>query len=94
MKNKIKNNMTDDKKAIKALKEIQKTIDHVKDIFDKEEVSLDKDKKESNNKKQIKPKKTLKRVQGIIKNFNEDNAYRKLKHLVRFLDSISENDLE
>jgi len=35
-----------------------------------------------------KPEKLLKRVQGIIKGFNEENSERKIKNLIKFMDAL------
>lgn len=34
------------------------------------------------------PEKLLRRVEGIIKGFNEENAERKIKNLIKFMDGI------
>jgi hypothetical protein len=73
----------DNKKALEALEKINKILDEVKYLFPmipKSEVKV-----KVVNKKYADPLKILKRINGIIVNFNKDNAEIKLKNLLRFL---------
>lgn len=76
--------MENNEKAIEALKKIEKIIDEVRDLFPttKKEVKISV--KKDNNPLQI-----LKRVNGIIVNYDESNAQRKLESLLKFLGIIS-----
>jgi len=72
--------MSEQERAHQALKKIEEILNGVRDIF-------------GNNLKPIRIKKSstqdsvrkLERVQGIIKNFNEENSDRKLRSLITFL---------
>lgn len=79
--------MENNEKAIKALKKIEKVIDEVRDLFPtiKKEVKISTNK--FNNPLQI-----LKRVNGIIINYDENNAQRKLESLLKFLGVISQKE--
>ena len=79
--------MENNEKAIEALKKIEKVIDEVRDLFPtiKKEVKMCVNK--FNN-----PLQVLKRVNGIIINYDEDNAQRKLESLLKFLGIISQKE--
>ena len=79
--------MENNEKAIEALKKIEKVIDEVRDLFPtlKKEVKISVNK--FNN-----PLQVLKRVNGIIINYDEDNAQRKLESLLKFLGIISQKE--
>lgn len=76
-------NIENNKRAFDALKRINKILDEVRDLFPTIPKSEVKDKVV--NKKYSDPLKILKRINGILGNFNEDNAEIKLKNLLRFL---------
>lgn len=76
-------NIENNKRAFDALKRINKILDEVRDLFPTIPKSEVKDK--IVNKKYSDPLKILKRINGILGNFNEDNAEIKLKNLLRFL---------
>jgi len=79
--------MENNEKAIEALKKIEKVIDEVRDLFPtiKKEVKISVNKFSN-------PLQVLKRVNGIIINFDEDNAQRKLESLLKFLGIISQKE--
>ena len=79
--------MENKEKALEALKKIEKVIDEVRDLFPtiKKEVKISVNK--FNNPLQI-----LKRVNGIIINYDESNAQRKLESLLKFLGIISNKE--
>ena len=76
--------MENDEKAFEALKKIEKVIDEVRDLFPtiKKEIKI-------STKKFNDPLQVLKRVNGIIINYDESNAQRKLESLLKFLGIIS-----
>ncbi|MEK7665217.1 MAG: hypothetical protein AAB361_03755 [Patescibacteria group bacterium] len=76
--------MENNEKTLEALKKIEKAIDEVRDLFPmiKKEVKI-------SVKKQDNPLQILKRVNGIIINYDESNARRKLESLLKFLGIIS-----
>lgn len=76
--------MENNEKAVEALKKIEKVIDEVRDLFPtiKKETKISI--KEHGNPLQI-----LKRINGIIINYDESNAQRKLESLLKFLGIIS-----
>jgi len=63
--------------ALKILREVDKVLDEARGQFT-EEIKEEK----------TKPEKLLKRVQGIIKGFNEENSERKIKNLIKFMDAL------
>lgn len=75
--------MENNEKAIEALKKIEKVIDEVRDLFPtiKKEVKISVNKLDN-------PLQILKRVNGIIINYDESNAQRKLESLLKFLGII------
>ncbi|PIT94311.1 hypothetical protein COT98_04340 [Candidatus Falkowbacteria bacterium CG10_big_fil_rev_8_21_14_0_10_39_9] len=79
--------MENNEKAIEALKKIEKIIDEVRDLFPtiKKEVKI-------SVKKYDNPLQILKRVNGIIVNYDESNAQRKLESLLKFLGIISQKE--
>ncbi len=76
--------MENNEKAFEALKKIEKVIDEVRDLFP----TIKKEQKIS-VKKYDNPLQILKRVNGIIINYDESNAQRKLESLLKFLGIIS-----
>lgn len=80
-------NEEQNKKAVEALKKVEVILDEVKDLFPlitKEKIRIKLPDSEPSESVKI-----LKRVNGIIKNFNEDNAERKLKSLLQFVSALS-----
>lgn len=74
--------MENEKRAVAALKKIEEAINEIRDIFPevkKEKVKILPTKKYSD------PIRILKTINGIIKNYTEENAERKLKSLLGFL---------
>ncbi|PIV53099.1 MAG: hypothetical protein COY53_06060 [Elusimicrobia bacterium CG_4_10_14_0_8_um_filter_37_32] len=78
--------MDNQERAIEALRKIETVINEVRDIFPniikKEQIKIVP--KDDND-----PIRILKRVSGIIVNYNESNAERKLESLLKYLGSIS-----
>ena len=78
--------MDNQERAIEALRKIETVINEVRDIFPniikKEQIKIVP--KDDND-----PIRILKRVSGIIVNYNESNAERKLESLLKYLVSIS-----
>jgi hypothetical protein len=79
--------MENNEKASEALKKIEKVIDEVRDLFP----AIKKEQKIS-IKKYNNPLQILKRVNGIIINYDESNAQRKLESLLKFLGVISHKE--
>ncbi|MEK7597284.1 MAG: hypothetical protein AAB441_01410 [Patescibacteria group bacterium] len=77
--------MENKEKAIEALRKIEKVIDDVRDIFP----SIKKEQIKISVKKHYDPVQILKRVNGIIVNYDESNAEKKLENLLKFLGIIS-----
>jgi len=80
--------MENNEKAIEALEKIEKAIDEIRDLFPtikKEQVKISV--KKGDNALQI-----LKRINGIIINYDESNAQRKLENLLKFLGIISSKE--
>lgn len=77
--------MDNKEKAVGALKKIEKALDEVRDIFP----TIKKEQIKISVKKYDDPMTTLKRVNGIIVNYDESNAERKLDSLLKFLGIIS-----
>lgn len=75
------------KKGLEALEKIQEILDGVRHLFPETAKSVNFG--NSKRKPPVNPLKVLKRVQGIITNYNEDNAESKLKSLFAFLKAIS-----
>jgi len=76
--------MENKEKAVEALKKIEKAIDEVRDLFPthkKGQIKI-------SVKKYDDPMIILKRVNGIIVNYDESNAERKLDSLLKFLGVI------
>lgn len=71
-------------KALTAIQKIDELVSQFKDIFPSPIAKLPNKK----NGEQIDPIRTLKRVNGIIKGFNEENATRKLDSLAKFFDAL------
>jgi len=80
--------MENNEKALEALKKIEKVIDEVRDLFP----TIKKDKVKISIKKHDNPLQILKRVNGIIINYDESNAQRKLESLLKFLGIISHKE--
>lgn len=76
--------MENKEKAIEALKKIEKALDEVRDIFP----TIKKGQIKISVKKYDDPMTILKRVNGIIVNYDESNAERKLDSLLKFLGII------
>ena len=78
--------MDNQERAIEALRKIETVINEVRDIFPniikKEQIKIVP--KDDND-----PIRILKRVSGIIVNYNESNAERKLESLLKYLGSNS-----
>jgi len=72
----------DKQKALQALKDIDSILNGVRNFFPK----TSEERKESSNEVRL-----LKRASGIIVKFNEENAERKLKSLIAFIDSIKKD---
>lgn len=71
------------KKSLEALNKIEQILNEVRDLFtDIPKVQIE---AKLASKKYENPLKILKRVNGIIINYNESNAERKLKSLLNFL---------
>jgi len=66
---------------LQALTKIENAVNEINDLFP----GLCKEKIKIEPKKGDDPLRTLKRVNGIIINFNGDNAERKLDSLIKFL---------
>lgn len=79
--------MENNEKAIEALKKIEKVIDEIRDLFPtiKKEVKIPVNKFSN-------PLQILKRVNGIIINYDESNAQRKLESLLKFLGIIFQKE--
>jgi phage-related protein len=76
--------MENNEKALDALRKIENVIDEVKDMFP----SIEKGQVKIATKKYSDPLRTLKKVSGIIVNYDESNAERKLDSLLKFLGII------
>jgi len=77
-------NEEQNKRALDALRKIEVTLEEIKDLFPL--IPAGQVKIKVANPKYTEPLKILKRVNnGIIKNFDESNAERKLKSLLEFL---------
>jgi len=76
--------MENNEKALDALKKIEKIIDDVRDLFP----TVKKDQVKITVKKYDNPLQILKRINGIIINYDESNAQRKLENLLKFLGII------
>lgn len=76
--------MDNKEKAIGALKKIERVLDEVRDIFP----TIKKEQIKISVKKYDDPMIILKRVNGIIVNYDESNAERKLDSLLKFLGVI------
>lgn len=77
--------MENNQKALEAIKKIEKVINEVRDLFPTIEMKQIKIKvKKDSNALRI-----LKRVDGIIKNYDKANAKRKFETLLKFLESVS-----
>ncbi len=71
-----------------ALIKIQKIAEEVQDLFpDVKKVNLTKVVNEKSESSQVNAIKVLKRVSGIIANYDESNAERKLESLLKFLSN-------
>jgi hypothetical protein len=75
-------------KAFKALEKIEVIINEVRDTFP----SVKKDRAKISLKEVNDPVKILKRVGGIITNYTEQNATRKLSSLLEYLGGISKEN--
>ena len=73
--------MENNEKAIEALKKIEEIINGVSDMFP----NIKSKQAEFPAKKYNDPVKVLKRIDGIIKYYDENNAERKLESLLKFL---------
>lgn len=85
LRNKFMITNNEKQKALEALKEIGQTLEGIKDLFPKIPKSTRLkflDRLHPDN-----PVETLKRINGIIKNYNEDNAEMKLENLLKFLSA-------
>lgn len=76
--------MENKERAFEALKKIEKVINEVKDLFP----NIKKGQIIASVKKYNDPLKILKRVHGIIINYDESNAERKLESLLKFFGII------
>lgn len=76
--------MENEERAVEALKKIEKAIGEVKDLFP----PLKKGQIKISVKKYDDPIRILKRVHGIIINYDKSNAERKLDSLLKFLGII------
>ena len=76
--------MENNEKAIEALKKIEKVIDEVRDLFP----TIKKEQIKIAVKNHDNPLQILKRINGIIVNYDESNAERKLESLLKFLGII------
>ena len=80
--------MENNEKALEALKKIEKVIDEVRNLFP----TIKKEQVKIVVKKYDDPLQILKRINGIIVNYDESNAERKLESLLKFLGIISRGD--
>lgn len=78
-------NENNKKEAIKILKDVEEVLSGAKKLFPRIFESKAKRKAVIAKDSYADPLKTLKRVNGIISNFNENNAEEKLKNLLAFL---------
>ena len=76
--------MDNKEKALGALKKIEGVLNEVRDIFP----TIKKEQIKISVKKYDDPMIILKRVNGIIVNYDESNAERKLDSLLKFLGVI------
>lgn len=77
--------MDNKEKAIDALEKIEKVLDEIRDLFP----AIKKEQIKISVKKRNDPLTILKRVNGIIINYDKSNAERKLDSLLKFLGIIS-----
>ena len=72
--------MTNTDKALNSLKNIAQALEEVKDLFPEipKKISVDITKYKD-------PLRTLKKINGIIKNYSETNAELKLRNVLRLL---------
>lgn len=75
------------KKTLEVLTKINSLLDEVRDLFPPPNQIMNPTIKAKPTNNENYPLKILKRVNGIIKGFNEENAERKLKNLVALLSS-------
>jgi hypothetical protein len=74
----------DSKKGLDALQKIDKILSELRGFFPEPINKLPKNK----NGEESNPIRLLKRVNGIITGFNEENAERKVNNLLKFFDGI------
>lgn len=80
--------MENNNRAFEALRKIEKVIEEIKDLFSNpKKLGI-----KNISKKYDDPLKMLKRINGIITNYDETNAERKLKSLFQFLGIVSHDD--
>lgn len=81
--------MENNEKALEALRKIENVINEVRDLFPtikKKQVKITVIKRYND------PLEILKRINGIIMNYNESNAQGKLENLLKFLGMISSEE--
>ena len=77
--------MTNEQRALDALNKIETVLDTVKDLFPEAKGGAVKISDTARSNAFV----VLKRVMGIISNYNEENAEKKLKNVMKFLGAIS-----
>lgn len=80
--------MENKERVTEALRKIEMVINEVRDLFP----SIKKEQIQISTKKYDDPIKVLKKIDGIIRHYDESNAERKLENLLNFLGITSSKE--